>query len=79
MLFRSDGEGRARVVLGDSGTGRLGTGNAEAVRDGYLHSPLYQRPDVWLMLGDNAPLPTIFLKNTLSKMRAFSLKYAREL
>ena len=41
-------------VLGDSGTGRLGTGNAEAVRDGYLHSPLYQQPDVWLMLGDNA-------------------------
>ena len=41
-------------VLGDSGTGRGGSGNAEAVRDGYLNSALYQSPDVWLMLGDNA-------------------------
>lgn len=41
-------------VLGDSGTGRSGTGNAEAVRNGYLNSALYQSPDVWLMLGDNA-------------------------
>jgi hypothetical protein len=41
-------------VLGDSGTGRTGQGWAEAVRDGYLNSPLYRPPDVWLMLGDNA-------------------------
>ncbi len=41
-------------VLGDCGTGRSGTGRAEAARDGYLHSPQYQPPDVWLMLGDNA-------------------------
>jgi hypothetical protein len=41
-------------VLGDSGTGRSGLGSAEAVRDAYLNSPLYQPPDVWLMLGDNA-------------------------
>ena len=41
-------------VLGDPGTGRKGSGAAERVRDGYLNSPLYQSPDVWLMLGDNA-------------------------
>ena len=41
-------------VLGDCGTGRSGSGVAEAVRDGYLNSPLYQPPAVWLMLGDNA-------------------------
>ena len=41
-------------VLGDSGTGRGGSGRAESVRDGYLNSALYKTPDVWLMLGDNA-------------------------
>ena len=41
-------------VLGDCGTGRSGRGAAESVRDGYLNSPLFQPPDVWLMLGDNA-------------------------
>lgn len=41
-------------VLGDSGTGGDGTGRAESVRDGYYNSPLYQDPDLWLMLGDNA-------------------------
>ena len=41
-------------VLGDSGTGRDGSGNAEAVRDAYLRSPIFARADVWLMLGDNA-------------------------
>lgn len=41
-------------VLGDSGTGGDGSGRAESVRDGYLNSPLYQDPDLWLMLGDNA-------------------------
>ena len=41
-------------ALGDCGTGRNGSGRAESVRDGYLNSPLYQPPDVWLMLGDNA-------------------------
>ena len=41
-------------VLGDSGTGRSGSGHAEAVREGYLSSALYKTPDVWLMLGDNA-------------------------
>ncbi len=41
-------------ALGDCGTGGLGFGAAEAVRDAYLQSPLYRSPDVWLMLGDNA-------------------------
>jgi hypothetical protein len=41
-------------VLGDSGTGGDGTGRAESVRDGYLNSPFYQDPDLWIMLGDNA-------------------------
>lgn len=41
-------------VLGDSGTGGDGTGRAESVRDGYYNSSLYQDPDLWLMLGDNA-------------------------
>jgi hypothetical protein len=41
-------------VLGDSGTGGDGTGRAESVRDGYLVSPFAKKPDVWLMLGDNA-------------------------
>lgn len=41
-------------ILGDCGTGRSGAGWAESVRDGYLNSPLYRSPDVWLMLGDNA-------------------------
>ena len=41
-------------VLGDSGRGRSGNNGAESVRDGYLNSPLYRQPDVWLMLGDNA-------------------------
>lgn len=43
-------------VLGDSGTGTggKGMGNAEKVSAGYEKSKLYQDPDVWLMLGDNA-------------------------
>lgn len=41
-------------VLGDSGTSGDGTGRAENVRDAYYNSPLYQDPDLWLMLGDNA-------------------------
>lgn len=41
-------------VLGDSGTGGDGTNRAESVRDGYLNSPIYQHPDFWIMLGDNA-------------------------
>lgn len=43
-------------VLGDSGTGGSGKSKAKAeeVRDGYFNSPLYQDPDFWIMLGDNA-------------------------
>jgi hypothetical protein len=43
-------------VLGDSGTGQgTGTyGNSDRVRDGYYNSAIYQDPDLWLMLGDNA-------------------------
>ena len=41
-------------VLGDCGRGRSGNNGAESVRDGYLRSPFYRQPDVWLMLGDNA-------------------------
>ena len=44
-------------VLGDSGTGSEGPGpaaNAQAVRDAFLNRPGERRPDLMLMLGDNA-------------------------
>lgn len=40
-------------VLGDSGTGGYSTA-PRRVADAYKNSPLFQHPDVWLMLGDNA-------------------------
>lgn len=43
-------------AIGDSGTNK-GDGKvsgAEKVRDGYLKSKHYKKPNVWLMLGDNA-------------------------
>jgi hypothetical protein len=41
-------------VLGDSGTGGTGKGDAEKVRDAYRNSSFFKTPDLWLMLGDNA-------------------------
>lgn len=52
---KADSTAPVRVwILGDSGTAGNGSGKAEKVRDGYLNSPLFKIPDVWLMLGDNA-------------------------